>query len=119
MLKFLSNAGLAVVLTASTFTTMAPPAFSQDLELRLGDDVIIGRPRKDRDRPRFNDDEDMGQRRPRRGCDPDDALDLARDAGFRRARIAGVTPRRVIVQGMTRGGPDRITFANVRGCPEL
>jgi hypothetical protein len=55
----------------------------------------------------------------RRGCDPRMAEDIARDYGFRRARVIDITPRRVIVQGFTRRGPDEISFGNVRGCPVL
>jgi hypothetical protein len=31
--------------------------------------------------------------------------------------VVRVTSRSVTVEGMTRSGPDRITFANRRGCP--
>jgi hypothetical protein len=30
-----------------------------------------------------------------------------------------MTDRSVTVEGMTRRGPDRIVFANRRGCPEI
>ena len=55
----------------------------------------------------------------RRGhaCSPSLAVQKARDMGLRRARIDNVTPRRVIVEGFGRRGPDRIVFANVPGCP--
>ena len=33
------------------------------------------------------------------------------------AAIFDVTPRRVIVDGFGRRGPDTMMFANVRGCP--
>jgi hypothetical protein len=36
---------------------------------------------------------------------------------MRYARIANITPRRVIVEGRNHRGPDRIVFANVPGCP--
>jgi hypothetical protein len=39
--------------------------------------------------------------------------------GFRRAHVVDVSPRRVVVEGFTRHGPDRVFFANVRGCPVI
>lgn len=55
----------------------------------------------------------------RRGCDPRQAEDIARGYGLRRAHVVDVTPRRVIVDGFGRRGPDTIVFANVRGCPVM
>ncbi|ENN87851.1 hypothetical protein RHSP_48088 [Rhizobium freirei PRF 81] len=52
-----------------------------------------------------------------RSCSPVLAVQKARDMGMRRARIDNITPRRVVVEGFGRRGPDRIVFANVRGCP--
>lgn len=52
-----------------------------------------------------------------RMCSPRLAVEKARDMGLRRARIDNVTPRRVVVDGFGRRGPDRIVFANVPGCP--
>lgn len=54
-----------------------------------------------------------------RGCDPRQAEGIARDYGLRRARVVDVTPRRVVVNGFGRRGPDTIMFANVRGCPMM
>lgn len=65
------------------------------------------------------DRRDNCYRERRRGCDPVDALDAARDAGLRRARVARVSPRNIVVEGFTRGGADRMVFANVRGCPKI
>jgi hypothetical protein len=41
----------------------------------------------------------------------------ARDFGLHRAHITRMSPRVVVVAGRDRRGWDRITFANVRGCP--
>lgn len=114
MMKFLAKAGLATLLAAGTVAGAAAPASAQV-------DVYIGGgrpppppgyyrpPPPDYDRPR-----------PRpRGCDPRLAEDIARDYGFRRARVVDVTPRRVIVEGWTRRGADEISFGNIRGCPVL
>jgi hypothetical protein len=54
-----------------------------------------------------------------RGCNPRMAEDIARDYGLRRAHVVDITPRRVIVDGYGRHGPDTIVFANVRGCPMM
>ncbi|MBY5407135.1 hypothetical protein HFO98_01345 [Rhizobium leguminosarum] len=55
--------------------------------------------------------------RPIRGCSPMHAARKARDFGLRDARITRMSPRVVVVAGRDRRGWDRITFANVRGCP--
>ncbi|TAV14871.1 hypothetical protein [Rhizobium ruizarguesonis] len=104
-----------VGLTAITGLTISPTiAAAQDLELRVGPGGL-GVYDRDRDPDRY----DRYDRRGRRGCDPDDALDIARGEGLRRAQIIRMSPRSVVVQGMTRRGPERMTFANQRGCPEI
>jgi hypothetical protein len=50
-------------------------------------------------------------------CSPVLAVQKARGAGMRDARIANITPRRVVVEGRMRGMADRIAYANVPGCP--
>lgn len=58
--------------------------------------------------------------RDRRGrCAPWIAVDKARDRGLRRAYVADVTPRRVIVEGRRHGYRQTIVFANARGCPMI
>lgn len=52
-----------------------------------------------------------------RSCSPVLAVQKARDMGLRRARIDNITPRRVVVEGFGRRGPDRVVFANAPGCP--
>ena len=56
---------------------------------------------------------------PHRGriCSPIAAVQKARAMSLRRAQIQNITPRRVVVEGFGRHGPDRIVFANVPGCP--
>lgn len=119
MIYRLTAAALALMMTAGIAPHMAA---AQDL------DIHIGRP----DRrppppppgysppPGFEDNDDGGPPpRYARGCDPDDAEDAARDMGFRRPHVIDVSPRRIVVEGFTRHGPDRIFFANVRGCPVM
>ena len=111
MLKTLANMGVALALTFGAVTTTAQIASPQDLELRIGPDGV--RPViRDRDRDRDRD-------RRRDECSPRLALSIARDAGLRRAEVTRITRRTVTVQGMTRRGPERMVFANERGCPEL
>jgi hypothetical protein len=105
--------GLALALLAGSFS-FGSPAVAQDIELRIGPDGV--RPViRDRDRDRF--DRDRRDRRDRRGCSPQEARDAARDEGFRRPEVVRLTDRSITIQGFTRNGPDRIRFANRRGCP--
>jgi hypothetical protein len=111
MVRFISKCGLAAALVLATSGAFIAPASAQDVELRLGPDGI--RPViRDRDR-----DYDRDSRDRRRGCSPGDAREAARDEGLRRPEVVRVTSRSVTVEGMTRRGVDRITFANRRGCP--
>ncbi|AIC26323.1 hypothetical protein IE4771_CH01172 [Rhizobium etli bv. mimosae str. IE4771] len=104
---------ILIGLAAMSGLTIAPTiAAAQDLELRLGPGGVGV---YDRDRDRY----DRYDRRRPRGCDPDDALDIARSEGLRRAQIVRMSPRSIVVQGMTRRGPERMVFANRRGCPEI
>ncbi|WP_081619916.1 hypothetical protein [Rhizobium sp. 2MFCol3.1] len=98
----------AAMIVAADITVSVLPAAAQGIELRVGPGGVDVR-----DRDRYPD------RYERRGCSPDEALDAARDEGFRRARIASANSRRIVIEGMTRRGPDRIVFANARGCPEI
>lgn len=52
-----------------------------------------------------------------RVCSPVQAVRKARAHGLRNAHVAEIAPRRVIVDGRSRFGRDRIVFANVPGCP--
>lgn len=112
MFKAIQAAGIALTMAAAAVVTSAP-AGAQDLELRIGPDgvrPVIREPRgpePDRRRP------------PPRGCDEREARAAAREAGLRDPEIVRVTPGRVIVEGYTRRGLERITFANERGCPEI
>lgn len=111
MLKTLANMGVALALTFGAVTTTAQIASAQDLELRIGPDgvrPVIRERDRDRDRDRRRDE-----------CSPRLALSIARDAGLRRAEVMRITRRTLTVQGMTRRGPERMVFANERGCPEL
>lgn len=105
----LALAGLAVI---SGISILPTSALSQDLELRVGPGGVGV---YDRDR---SERYERGPRGPR-GCHPEEALDIARSEGFRRAQVVRVSSRSIVVEGFTRRGPDRMTFANRRGCPEI
>ena len=107
MSKLITKLGLAAVLSVAASGAFTMPAMAQDVELRIGPDGV--RPVvRDRDRDRD---------RRRGGCSPSEAREAARDEGFRRPEVVRATDRSITVRGMTRRGPDRITFANRRGCP--
>ena len=113
MLKFLTTAGLALAMSAGALTGAVTTAQAQDVELRIGPDGV--RPViRDRDRER-----DRDRYEGRGGCSERDARRAARASGLRDAEVTRVTRRSITVEGMTRRGPDRITFANERGCPEI
>lgn len=112
MKKVLYIAGLALVFGIGGIVTPATVANAQDIELRIGPDGINPVIRdRDVDRRRVE--------RKRDRCSERDARAAARDSGLRDPEVVRVTDRRVVVEGMTRRGPDRITFANVDGCPEI
>lgn len=110
MLKSLAKGGLAVALAFAAVGPIATTASAQDLELRIGPDGV---------RPVIRDRERERDRRRRDECNPREALSIARDEGLRRAEVTRITRRSVTVEGMTRRGPARMVFANVRGCPEI
>jgi hypothetical protein len=59
------------------------------------------------------------QYRPVHGCSPVQAVQKARWAGLRNARVTNITPRRVVVSGRSYRAWEQMSFANVRGCPVL
>jgi len=73
------------------------------------------RPDRDWDRPPPRDwDRDRD-----RGCSRRDLMEAARAEGFRRIDSVQSNGRRIVVRGWNDGGPDRMVFANRRGCPAL
>ncbi|MGO4568344.1 hypothetical protein AB4Z52_25625 [Rhizobium sp. 2YAF20] len=94
-------ASAAAFLSCITFSSLS--ANAQGIDIEIGKHGI---------RPVIRDDE------PRDGCAPGEAIAAAREEGFHHPRIVRATDRRIIVEGMTDSGLDRISFANVPGCPE-
>lgn len=125
----ISAAAMAALLLAGTVASVPTRASAQEIQFEIGrhrppppdyqqdddEDAPPGygyrRPRPDFDRP--------PQRYGRGGCDPRQAVALASRNGLRHARVVDVSPRRIIIDGFTRRGPDEMVFANVRGCPSL
>jgi hypothetical protein len=114
MKQLLSKLGIAAALAASAFSVTVTNASAQNLDIYVGPGYHRPPP-PDYGRPPPGYGGGYG----RRGCDPRQAEDIARDYGLRRARVSDVTPRRVIVDGFSRRGPDTMVFANVRGCPVM
>jgi hypothetical protein len=113
MMQFLAKAGLAALLSAAALAGTVAPAAAQV-------NIIIGEPDRGPPPPDWRRPPPPPPgygRPPRGGCDPRMAENIAEDYGLRRTRVVDVTPRRVIVQGWSRRGPDQMTFGNVRGCP--
>ncbi len=119
MLRLVSSCFLAAIVTVGTFVPSVTPVRAQDMELQIGPDGVrpIIRDRREEERRRRLREQEREDFRA--GCDPDQALDEARDAGLRRPRIARMNDRRIVVEGRTDDGMERMTFANRPGCPEM
>lgn len=109
MKKVLCAVGLSLA-TAVASVAATVPAHAQDVELRIGPDGI---------RPIIREPDYRDRRGPPRGCSEREARAAARDAGLRDPEVIRATRARVVVEGFSRRGPARITFANERGCPEI
>jgi hypothetical protein len=106
MSKMLSIASLSLALAGGIFVGTAGMVNAQNLDIQVGPHGI---------RPVIRDNDDGG----RDACRPGEAMAAARDEGYRHPRIVRVTDRRVVVEGMTEDGLDRISFANRPGCPAI
>ncbi|CAN7318636.1 hypothetical protein LJR235_001639 [Pararhizobium sp. LjRoot235] len=113
------------------------PAVAETLTFGIHSGGVVDVQYRDRDgygdeRDGYGDERDWGRdrrHRPDRGdgwgrerrgrCAPWLAVDKARDYGLRRAYVADVSWRRVVVEGRRHGDYRRIVFANARGCPVI
>ncbi|OHV82457.1 hypothetical protein [Ensifer sp. LCM 4579] len=122
MKKFLINATVAAVVGLTGLTGGASVASADSLVFEIGPGVDM----RYRDRDRWGDERDWRRDRWDRGerwggrrgrCVPGLAIEKARDRGLRRAHIADISRRQVVVAGRRHGDRQAIIFANVRGCP--
>ncbi|ANH04764.1 MULTISPECIES: hypothetical protein [Shinella] len=125
MTRFLKKSLLAAVLGLGALTATMPAASAANIELsieqagyRNGFFEIRDHDGR-RDRWDRRHDRRQGNWGGRGRCDPRLAMVKAHDFGLRRARIADVTPRKVVVEGFRYQGYGRIVFANDRHCPVL
>jgi hypothetical protein len=116
MTSLIVKAGIAALVALTGLSAAAPTASAagSDMSIQVQyrhDDRHWGPGRPWRpDRP---------VRRPPPGCSPWMAEAKADRMGLRRTRVVDVSPRTVTVVGFGRRGPDRVVFANVRGCPVI
>jgi hypothetical protein len=114
MSNLLGKSLAAALFAIAGLTAAAPAASAGDFEIHIGTvdhrDGYYGRgPGRHH----------WGDRRHRGRCAPWLAVEKARDRGIRRARVAGVTNRRVVVEGWKHHRYTRIAFANVERCPTI
>ncbi|WP_105430113.1 MULTISPECIES: hypothetical protein [Neorhizobium] len=116
MTSMIVKAGVAALIAFTGLSATAPTAAA------AGSDFAIQVQYRDRDRdwrPDRGGDRDWRPDRGPRGCSPWLAEEKASRMGLRRARVVDAGRRVVIVAGFGRRGPDRIVFANERGCPVI
>jgi hypothetical protein len=97
MISIFAKAGIAALMTLGAVSATVSTASANDFS------ADIHQVRYDPHGPRI--------------CSPVLAVQKARGMGLRRAHIENITPRRVVVEGFGRHGPNRIVFANIPGCP--
>lgn len=112
MTSLIVKAGIAALVALTGLSAAAPTVAAASPEF------VIHAQYRDHDRDR--DHRGRPDRRPDRrpsGCAPWLAEQKADRMGLRRTRVVDVSRRTVTVAGFGRRGPDRVVFANVRGCP--
>ncbi|MBP2236781.1 hypothetical protein J2Z31_003295 [Sinorhizobium kostiense] len=118
MKKFFINAAVAAVVGLTGLTGAATTASAESLVFELGRGGVDVYHDRDRDRDWRRDRWDRGEGWGRRSrCVPGLAVEKARDRGLRRAHVADISRRQVVVAGRRYGERRAIVFANVRGCP--
>lgn len=125
MRNILAKTSLAAFIALGSLTFTAPAALADSFGFSFGPqggfEVEVGGHDRDWRRPHrgFDDRPGWDRHERRAGCSPRLAIAKARDFGLRRADVTDVSRRRVVVEGRTRGGYERVVFANVRGCPVI
>jgi hypothetical protein len=132
MRQIITRLALAGFIGLTGLGATVTPAAADTLTFGIHSGGAVDVQYRDRDRDRYGDERDWrwdrrdrsdrgdGWGRERRGrCAPWLAVDKARDYGLRRAYVADVSRRRVVVEGRRHGDYRRIVFANARGCPVI
>ncbi|WP_349435039.1 hypothetical protein [Pararhizobium sp. A13] len=130
MRQILAKLALAGFIGLTGFGATVAPASADTLTFGIHSGGVVDVQYRDRDGYRDERDWDGDRRhrpgwgggwdRERRGrCAPWLAVDKARYFGLRRAYVADVSWRRVVVEGRRHGDYRRVVFANVRGCPVI
>lgn len=105
MQQFLAKTGLAALIALSGIAAPLATASAADNGLVI--------------QAQYRGDDHRGRPRHRDVCSPGLAEEKASRMGLRRARVVDVNRRVVVVSGFDRRGPDRMVFANERGCPVI
>jgi len=137
MRQIITKLALAGFIGLTGLGATVAPAVAETLTFGIHSGGVVDVQYRDRDgyryeRDGYGDERDRGRdrrHRPDRGdgwgrerrgrCAPWLAVDKARDYGLRRAYVADVSWRRVVVEGRRHGDYRRIVFANARGCPVI
>ncbi len=130
MRRILTKLALAGFIGLTGLSATVVPAAADTLTFGIHSGGVVDVQYRDRDG--YGDERDWGRdrrHRPDRGdgwgrerrgrCAPWLAVDKARDYGLRRAYVADVSWRRVVVEGRRHGDYRRIVFANAHGCPVI
>jgi hypothetical protein len=126
MSNILVKAALAIVVGFSSFAATMPVASAAGIEASIETvgyrNGFQGDHERGRDRDGYRQrdrDRHHGNAGRRGHCSPWQAVEKAREHGLRRARVAHVTPRKVVVDGVRFHRQVSIAFANARHCPVL
>ncbi|MDK1387145.1 hypothetical protein QN224_17185 [Sinorhizobium sp. 8-89] len=119
MKKFLVKAAVAAVIGLTGLVGAATTASAESLIFEFGSPRGVDVQYRDYDRDDWRRDRPRWGRERRGRCDPWLAVEKARDRGLRRAHVANVARRQVVVEGRRHGYRQAIIFANVRGCPVI
>lgn len=111
MTNLIVKAGFAALVALTGISAIAPTASAAGPDMR----VQVQYYHQDRDwRP-----DRRPIHRPVTACAPWLAEAKADRMGLRRTRVVDVSRRTVTVVGFDHRGPDRVVFANTRGCPVI
>lgn len=115
MAHFFAKAALAALIGLGGFGVTTTTASADTIRFGISDGGLSVQVR-DHDR-RGRHDRGWDRHDRRRGCAPWMATRKAERYGLRRANVVHMSRRSVVVEGIRRGRPVTISFANERGCP--